>query len=54
MLGTPNAKVVVVKSDGTVPLHTPAIVATDPRVIESPSVDTLVTLLNLSTASSDN
>ena len=54
MLGTPNAKVVVVSVVGTAPLHTPAILATGATVIESPSVATLVTLLNLSVASSGN
>jgi hypothetical protein len=54
MLGTPNAKVVVVSVVGTAPLHTPAMVATGPTVIESPSVATLVILLNLSVASSGN
>ena len=54
ILGTPNAKVVVVSVVGTAPLHTPDIVATGPTVIESPSVATLVILLNLSVASSGN
>ena len=54
ILGTPNAKVVVVSVEGTAPLHTPVTLLTAPRDIESPSVDTLVTLLNLSTNSSGN
>ena len=54
MFGTPNAKVVVVSVVGTAPLHTPDILLTAATVIESPSVATLVTLLNLSVASSGN
>ena len=55
MLGTPNLNVGATDAPlGKAPLHTPVTLLTAARVRERPSEDTLVTLLNLSVASSVN
>ena len=55
ILGTPKLNVGDTDSPvGNAPLHTPAILLTAARVIERPSVATLVTLLNLSVVSPVN
>ncbi|GIS09218.1 MAG: hypothetical protein CM15mP113_3480 [Pseudomonadota bacterium] len=54
MLGTPNAKVVVVKVVGNAPLHIPVTLLTAAKVIFNPVESTSTILLNLSVASSGN
>ena len=55
MLGNPNLNVGDTEAPvGKAPLHTPDIVGTDARVIDNPSLATLIILLNLSIVSPGN